>query len=97
MKTITGSTEEICRALVAAAFSETDWRWVQGQCLFFLTYPDIEVRGLAATCLGHLARIHQKLDLEVVIPALKSHLKDKEIFGQVQEALEDIEMYMLCG
>lgn len=84
-------SERICEALVSVTLNETDWRWVQEKCLHFITssYPD--VRGLAVTCLGHLARIHRKLDLEKVLPILKNLQNDAEIGGRVEDALDDIE------
>lgn len=89
-----GSNNEICDALLAIALYEKDWRWSQMQCLYFLNHVNSDVSGLAATCLGHIARIHHKLDKELVVPALLSRLKDPKICGQVQDALDDIEMFL---
>lgn len=88
-----GSTDEICDALLAITFYEEDWKWSQMQCLHFLGHSDSNVSGLAATCLGHIARIHHKLDKELVITALLDRLKDSKISGQIQDALDDIEMF----
>ena len=52
------STEQICQALVSIAFYEQDWPWVQEQCLVLLSNKASAIRGLAATCLGHIARMH---------------------------------------
>ena len=89
-----GDSDEICEALISMAFDEEDWQWAQNQCLYFLESPDSGVRGIAATCLGHVARYHRKLDRELVEEALSKHLDDKEIFGQVDEALDDIKFYL---
>lgn len=88
-------TGEICHALVAMAFHDPDWKWSQDQCLHFLSNSEPEIRGLAATCLGHLARIHRCLDQERVEQALKAHLTDALIAGQVQDALDDIRQFIL--
>lgn len=88
-------SERICDALVSVTFNETDWRWVQEKCLHFITSSYTEVRGLAVTCLGHLARIHRKLDLEKVLPILKNLQNDAEIGGRVEDALDDIEPLLL--
>jgi hypothetical protein len=69
-----GDVMKICDALVAVAFHDQDWRWVQEQCLRFLENEDFQISGLAATCLGHLARIHGQLDKDRVINALKKKL-----------------------
>lgn len=89
-----GNTDEICDALVSMAFYDDDWKWSQDQCLHFLEHPQWEIRGLAATCLGHIARIHGKLDRELVEAALKKHLPDKKIADRIEFALEDIEDYI---
>lgn len=77
------------------ALFSPDWRSVQAECLRFLKHPDPDVRGLAATCLGHLARIHRVIDFEVVIEALQSIIHDPEAGGRVQDALDDVRIYML--
>jgi hypothetical protein len=89
-----GSTNEVCDALLAVAFYDKDWKWVQTQCLHFLNDADPDVRGLAATCLGHIARIHHKLERKLVVEALKSRFKDAKISEQIQDALDDIEMFL---
>jgi hypothetical protein len=66
---------------------------VQEKCLFFFQSDNPDIRKLAATCLGHVARIHNKIDKERVVAILKSHLKDPDIAGAIQDALDDIEMF----
>jgi len=51
-------TELICQALVSRAFYEQDWQWVQEQCLVLLSSKASAIRGLAATCVGPIARMH---------------------------------------
>ncbi len=83
---------QIARALTSAAYYDPDWRWVQGQCLFYLTHADVEVRRSAATCLGLLAVFHKKLDAAVVLPALKNAAADPEVQAWAEDALQDIEV-----
>lgn len=89
-----GSNDEICSALVSMSFYEEDWKWAQDRCLYFLDHPDADVRGTAVTCLGHIARIHNKLDREEVVQALKNHLHDEAIAGRIEDALDDIQMFL---
>jgi len=89
-----GSPEAISRALVSIAYHDDDWRWVQDTCIAFTNYPDPQVSGLAVTCLGHLARIHGTLDMEKVLPVLQKLRSDPKIAGRVDDALDDIEMYL---
>ena len=88
-----GNAEEICGALVAITFHDPDLQWVQDLCLGFLSNGDSRISGLAATCLGHLARIHRSIDKEKVLGALRQHLSDDEIAGRVEDAIDDIEMF----
>lgn len=84
----------ICNALVSLVFHDPDWQWVQGQCVDRLRDGDADVAGVAATCLGHLARLHQCVDMAIVIPALESAKKRKEIRGRVEDAMDDIRTYL---
>lgn len=88
-----GTVQEICDAMVSIAFHEQDWRWAQDRCLSLLESKDSDISGLAAACLGHIARIHRTLDKEKVLSALASHMADPEIGGRVEDAIDDIEMF----
>ena len=89
-----GSPEQITDALVRVALNDPDWRWVQEQCLTFVNSPTSDVRRLAVTCLGHLARIHGELDRERVLPLLNDLRNDDEVSGSVEDTLEDIEAFV---
>jgi hypothetical protein len=89
-----GTSAEVCDALVRITYHDPDWRWVQRRCIQFSKHSDASVRGLAANCLGDLARIHHKLDLEEVIPVLNQLLIDPEVRGRAEDALADIEMFL---
>jgi hypothetical protein len=81
-------------ALLSAPYCDPDWRWVQNRCLDFLSHADHEERGLAATCLGHLARIHKQLDIELVLASLAQHKDDPFVGSSVQDALDDIGFFL---
>lgn len=85
---------EMTRAIIRLALHDSDWRWVQGQCLLLLKHPDRWVRGAAAISLGHLARIHKRLDLALVKPELERLVGDPGMDGKAQDALDDIETYI---
>lgn len=91
-----GDSSEICHTLVATAFYEDDWQWVQNICLGFLRNEDPDIRGLAATCLGHIARIHRKLEKSRVLIALIPLLKDADtsVVAKVEDAISDITWFM---
>jgi hypothetical protein len=81
-------------ALLSATYYDPDWRWVQSRCLDFLSHADYEERRLAATCLGHLARIHKQLDIELVLSRLAPLKNDSLVGNSVQDALDDIRFFL---
>ena len=89
-----GNEQAIYEALLSASFYDLDWEWVQNRSLFFLDHPDRDVRRVAATCLGHVARVHKKLDTEVVLPRLYEARNEPSIAGEVEDAIEDIRLFI---
>jgi len=89
-----GSPERISDALVSAAFFDPDWRWVQDICIQYANHSDLQISGMAVTCFGHLARIHGNLEMERVLPILQKLRKDPKLAGKVDDALDDINMYI---
>ena len=89
-----GSATEMCHALIGAVYHDPDWKWLQEKCVQFSNHDDSEVAGLAVTCFGHIARIHQKLDVDRVIRILNKLRNNPEIAGRVSDALDDINLYL---
>ena len=96
--TVLASTrrDAICRMLVSVAMFESDRRWAQGQCLRFARHDDPFIRGVAATCLGHLARIHGAIDEDEVVPVVCELLRDKDpaTRGKAQDTLSDFSTFL---
>ena len=89
--------KEIAKALLSAAYYDPDWRWVQTQSLYFLTHGDVCVRRNAANCLGLLAMFHNKLDTEVVVPALEKAAEDPEVKTSAEDSLAEIHHSLKLG
>jgi hypothetical protein len=87
-------TTNVSDALLSATYYDPDWRWAQNLCLDFLNHDDCALRGLAATCLGHIARIHRQLDVDVVLSRLAALKTDPFIGASVKDALDDIRFYL---
>ena len=87
------NVDDICDVLVRLAFHDPDRNWVQNECLRYLGHSEVNVRGVAATCLGHLARIHGTLDRHKVLPALEALANDPQIGGRIQDAIDDIKKF----
>jgi hypothetical protein len=85
----------VCDALVRIALHDVDWRWAQEVFLEYVNSRDNDVRGVAVTCIGHLARIHRRLDLERVLPVLESMLSDPDVGGRAEDAISDIGVFIM--
>lgn len=92
---LNSKTEDlIIDALLRLTLHDSDSQWVQNICIKFSAHENVPVRRTAIQCLGHLARIHRKLDLSIVQPVLASLHGDPEIAGVVEDTLDDIEVYL---
>jgi hypothetical protein len=89
-----GDPDVLSRVLIAVAFHEPDWQWAQDRCLEALDHANPVVRGLAATCLAHVARIHKRLDLDRVRARLQTLTRDPLAGSRATDALVDIERFM---
>jgi hypothetical protein len=83
----------VSQLLVGLTFHEPDWRGVQELCLEILASGNPGYAYAAVLCLGHVARIHGRIDRERVIPAITAHQDDAKLRGRVQLTLEDIDWY----
>jgi hypothetical protein len=88
--------ETICRTLVRIAMFEVDRHWAQSQCLRFAVNKDSAIRGVAATCLGHLARIHRAIDEDEVIPVVRKLLQDSDPQTRAiaEDTISDFSIYL---
>ena len=89
-----GQPDRVARALTRLSLHHPDVMSVQELCLAQIEGADPWLRGVAATCLGHLARLHGSLDTTRVIPALERLAQDPETAGKAQDALEDIDHFV---
>lgn len=83
----------VCRTLVRLVHSDVDPRWAQARCVDAAASPHLAVRQTAATCIGHLARLHGKVDPAKVMPVLRRLLKDPGTQGAAEDALDDIQAF----
>jgi hypothetical protein len=81
-----GEMSNALDAMVGAVlYGDGDWEELQDLYLALLDHHDRQVRLLAATCLGHLARVYGRLDEDRVVPKLRqlgatNALSDIEVF-----------------
>ena len=91
-----GGRDNLCRTLVRVATFDPDRRWVQSQCLRSAGHRDAFVRGIAATCLGHLARIHKAIDEDEVMPVVRKLLEDRDAQtrAKAEDTISDFSIYL---
>ncbi|MET8086524.1 hypothetical protein [Micromonospora sp. NPDC005237] len=77
-----------------ALYGDGDWRELQELHLRLLEHDDRQVSALAATCLGHLARVYRQLDERRVVAALRRARALPHVTGTAGNALEDIEVFL---
>lgn len=91
---VSGDSKLICRALISSAYYDLDREWVEERCEYFSKHFDPTVRGCAATCFGHLARIHGVRRLERALAALEELAADPRTAGIARDAIQDIHKFV---
>ena len=86
--------EDLSLALIRLALHDPDPDYVQDVCLGYVTDSRVWVRRNSATSLGHIARLHRRLDLTRVVPALLSLAEDPEAASWAEAALDDINVFI---
>ena len=95
MNSSTISTYDKCNMLLLALEEISDWKYLQDLYLKYATNDDEDIAGLSITCIGHLARIHQTIDIEAVNDVFKFVAnKSKKLNGRIEDALEDINIFI---
>nr|WP_193599512.1 hypothetical protein [Micromonospora purpureochromogenes] len=90
-----GDLSAALEAMVGTAlYGEGDWRELQELHLQLLGHEDHQVSALAATCLGHLARVYRQLDERRVVAALREARSLPHITGTADNALDDIRLFL---
>ena len=82
-------------ALLYLCFNIDDPEWIQIKCIEVIqAHCSDDIRGLALTCLGHVARMHKVINKALVIPVLFETLKHSTLSGRAQDALDDIDIFI---
>ncbi|MGY2442962.1 hypothetical protein [Pseudomonas sp. 58(2021)] len=88
-------SDVVIDALLYLCFNINDPEWIQAKCIEAIEGAgNDDIKGLAITCIGHVARIHSDIDRSLVVPILRSRLTDDTLSGRAQDALDDIDMYV---
>jgi hypothetical protein len=71
-------------------YNNDDWEHVQNECLRYIDDENLDVAQLAIICLGHIFTFHGLIDKEKVLPILYEKMKEQEMTGIVEDALDDM-------
>ena len=87
--------QEIVEALMYAVFNIDEPQWIQEKCHDLIcSDKSLNIKELAITCLGHVARMHGTIDEKVITPLLIELSKDQYLSGRASDALDDIEQFV---
>ncbi|MCV9929877.1 hypothetical protein OIU83_19610 [Flavobacterium sp. LS1R49] len=84
----------VINTLLEITFHNQNWEWVQDLCIELLENKNPDIKGLAVTCIGHIARIHRVIDKENVLKAFESRKDDDTICGRIKDAIDDINVFV---
>jgi len=88
-----GSSEEVCSAIVSVALHESDWQWAQERCFEVLAMNNDDVKRCALVGLGHIVRIHGRINLKKVQGFIEKLKSDERFYGPIDDLLSDINVY----
>jgi len=89
-----GVVVPICQAIVSAAHSIKDYKWLILQYTLLLEHPDVEVQGVTVSCIGHLSRLNESAKKDELLAILEPLLKREDIAGRVEDAMEDVNTFL---
>ena len=87
-----GNLEIIVTTLLNLALDSSEGDWVEEVCKMYLDHSNIDVKSTAIISIAHIARLDKHFDLDL-IPVFKEYLRDPEISGRVQDAINNIWMF----
>ncbi|WP_327234755.1 hypothetical protein OG349_12995 [Streptomyces sp. NBC_01317] len=90
-----GSVDQATEALLSLTFNDPDGAWVESVLLDCLDGDfDDQVKLLAVTCFGHLARIHGEICNPRTVMQVKRMTEVPGFEGRAQDALDDFETFL---
>ncbi len=87
------SASLICNALISISLYERDFLWAQDFVFKQIGSENDDVTSAAITGVGHLARIHRKIDVDKFVLEVQSLSKNVKFAGLIEDVLDDIEMF----
>ncbi|MFV0480921.1 MAG: hypothetical protein ACK5LP_02950 [Campylobacteraceae bacterium] len=85
--------DAILKKLLYMTFHFQNYKWLYERCFELAKHKDIEVQKLAIVCIGHIARIHQKVDKQKVLAFFETIKYDENLKAEIENTLEDISIF----
>lgn len=89
-----GTIPQTCDAVARSVHFINDYDWLIQQYILLLEHPDLDVRGVTVTCIGHLARLNRNAKKDELLGILKPLLSDNELSGRVEDAIDDVKTFL---
>jgi hypothetical protein len=81
----------LLQAVIAVSMSDDDQHYAESLCVKLAGHAHFNVRGNAVLGFGHIARVHRKLNKQVVFPLIVAALTDSHEYvrGHADSARDD--------
>ena len=86
--------KKISTAMVGFVLREKNWKKAEDIILRCLDDKRSSVREAAVGCIGDIARIHGKINIDKVSEKFKNMQKNEIIQGRIEDALDDIFIFV---
>lgn len=90
------NSKELLYAVLSVALYSEDSEYAEKICIQLSKHKNFNVRGNAILGFSHIARIHEKLNENLVKPIILKALKDEDEYvrGHAEDVKEDIEHWL---
>ena len=89
-----GDIDVLADTLLRVSLYDPDADWVLTQLERAADHPNAELRGLAATCVGHVGRIRRTIDLTRAGALLDKLALDPLVAPRARDAWEDLAIFV---
>jgi len=88
--------DELLYIVLSVALYSDDFEYAENFCIQLSNHEHFNVRGNAIQALGHIARIHGKLNENKIKPIIERALKDKNkvVRGNAIDAKDDTKQFL---
>jgi hypothetical protein len=84
---------KLCSILISVALFENDFPWAQNLIFSNVLSKHQHIAQAAVIAVGHLARIHGKINMDKLNVLFEGVLFKSELSGSIQDTLDDIEIF----